>query len=90
MKPQPPVEADWRRRHALNLAGQLPEKPEDALAILDLMRELVVGFLQAGVPEPAQAPPAPVITLVRERYADFGPTFAAEKLAERHNLKVSR
>jgi len=26
----------------------------------------------------------------RERYADFGPTFAAEKLAERHNLKVSR
>ena len=24
------------------------------------------------------------------RYADFGPTFAAEKLAERHDLKVSR
>src|SRR5450432_1778430 len=30
------------------------------------------------------------IALVRERYADFGPTFAAEKLAERHDLKVSR
>jgi transposase len=30
------------------------------------------------------------IALVRERYADFGPTFAAEKLAERHELKVSR
>src|SRR5213078_3635872 len=28
--------------------------------------------------------------VVRERYADFGPTFAAEKLAERHDLKVSR
>src|SRR5260370_27621174 len=28
--------------------------------------------------------------LVRELYADFGPTFAAEKLAERHDLKVSR
>jgi hypothetical protein len=27
---------------------------------------------------------------VRERYADFGPTFAAEKLAERHDLKVPR
>jgi hypothetical protein len=26
------------------------------------------------------------IALVRERYADFGPTFAAEKLAERHDL----
>src|SRR5258707_2670641 len=30
------------------------------------------------------------IALVRERYADFGPTFAAEKLAERHDLKGSR
>jgi transposase-like protein len=30
------------------------------------------------------------IAMVRERYADFGPTFAAEKLAERHDLKVSR
>ena len=30
------------------------------------------------------------IALVRERYADFGPTFATEKLAERHDLKVSR
>jgi hypothetical protein len=27
---------------------------------------------------------------VRERYADFGPTFAAEKLAERYDLRVSR
>src|SRR3984885_7318190 len=30
------------------------------------------------------------IALVRERYADFGPTFAAEKLAERHDVRVSR
>src|SRR6267143_5667721 len=30
------------------------------------------------------------IALVRERYADFGPTFASEKLAERHDLKVHR
>lgn len=30
------------------------------------------------------------LTLIRERYADFGPTFAAEKLAEDHGLKVSR
>jgi transposase len=30
------------------------------------------------------------IALVRERYADFGPTFAAEKLAERDDLRVSR
>lgn len=30
------------------------------------------------------------VTLVRERYADFGPSLAAEKLAERDCLRVSR
>lgn len=30
------------------------------------------------------------VTLVRENYLDFGPTFAAEKLEEDHGLKVSR
>src|ERR1700760_4958010 len=30
------------------------------------------------------------LKLVRERYADFGPTFAAEKLADLHGCSVSR
>ena len=30
------------------------------------------------------------VALVKERYVGFGPTFAAEKLAEEHDLKVSR
>jgi transposase len=30
------------------------------------------------------------MALVREHYADFGPTLAAEKLEERHGLRVSR
>ena len=30
------------------------------------------------------------IALVKERYADFGPTLAAEMLAEHHSLEVSR
>ncbi|MCZ4093344.1 ISNCY family transposase [Sinorhizobium psoraleae] len=30
------------------------------------------------------------VAIVRERYADFGPTLAAEKLAEAHGLTVSR
>ena len=30
------------------------------------------------------------VALVREHYADFGPTLAAEMLAERHGLEVSR
>jgi hypothetical protein len=56
MKPQPPGESDWRRRHALLLASQLPDGPADALVILDLTRDLVVSFLQAGLPEPEKAP----------------------------------
>ena len=66
MKPQPPGEADWRRRHALGMAGQLPENVTDALAILDFMRELV-AWAKAGTPEPVKAPPAPVVTLVRSQ-----------------------
>ena len=30
------------------------------------------------------------VALVREHYADFGPTLAAEKLADHHDLRVSR
>jgi len=30
------------------------------------------------------------LSIVRERYTDFGPTFAAEKLAEHHSCSVSR
>ena len=30
------------------------------------------------------------LDLVREHYADFGPTLAAEKLAERHQVSVSK
>jgi hypothetical protein len=30
------------------------------------------------------------LSLVRERYADFGPTLAAEKLAEVHGCTISR
>ena len=64
MKPQPAGETDWRRRHALNMAGMLPEKVEDALVILELLRELTVTFLHVDMPEPAKAP---VVTLVRPR-----------------------
>jgi hypothetical protein len=64
MKPKPLGEVDWRRRHALTLASQLPENNADALVILDLVRELVVTFLQAGEPEPVKAP---VVALVRPR-----------------------
>lgn len=40
-----------------------------------------------GLPEALKAE---AVALVRERYPDFGPTFAAEKLAELHDIHVSR
>ncbi len=64
---------------------------------------LLCGLKQDGVPsllskrrgKPSNRRlPAEVRTLalssVRERYADFGPTFAAEKLAEMHGCAISR
>ena len=36
---------NWHRRQAIVLASQLPEKTEDALAVLRLATELVTGFL---------------------------------------------
>lgn len=36
-----PKEEAWHRRNAANLVGQLPEGREDALLVLDAMRDLV-------------------------------------------------
>jgi hypothetical protein len=53
----------WHRRQAMVLAGQLPDGPDDALAVLDCLREIVVTFLHVDTPEPAKAP---VVKLVRD------------------------
>ena len=45
-----------------------------------------------GRPAPNRIPKAyqaHVLGLVRERYADFGPTFAAQKLEEYHDVRVA-
>ncbi len=44
---------DWRRRHAIQIAAQLPENPSDAVAVLEFARELVDGFLTKPKPTPA-------------------------------------
>jgi hypothetical protein len=41
---------NWRRRHAIQIVAQLPEAAEDALAVLELARQLVEGFLLEGQP----------------------------------------
>ena len=52
---------NWHRRHAVMLASQLPENPEDALAVLRLATELVTDFL--ADPEPAQRPTATIVRI---------------------------
>jgi hypothetical protein len=45
-----------------------------------------------GKPSNHRLPPdvrSLALSIVRERYADYGPTFAAEKLAELHRCSVS-
>jgi hypothetical protein len=48
-------EQPWHRRHAIQLAAQLPEGKEDALAVLDAARRLVMlpGFWDG---EPGRKP----------------------------------
>lgn len=54
-------EETWHRRQAVMLASQLPEKPEDALAVLRLATQLVMDFLSVEEPEKKSAP---VIALI--------------------------
>jgi hypothetical protein len=35
----------WQRRHAVQIVAQLPERTDDALAVLGFAKELVEGFL---------------------------------------------
>jgi hypothetical protein len=56
MKEQP-----WHKRHAMILAGQLPDNQEDALIVLRLTTQLVTDFL--AHPEPAQKPTATIVRI---------------------------
>lgn len=38
----------WKRRLALQIATQLPEKATDALAVIALVQALVTDFLASG------------------------------------------
>lgn len=44
----------WLRRHAVQIVAQLPEDPKDAIAVLELAKSLVEGFLMGD--QPATAP----------------------------------
>lgn len=53
----------WHRRHAMQLASQLPDGTADAVIILRLAIELAEGFL-AG---PEKPEPSKVLTIVRDQ-----------------------
>jgi hypothetical protein len=71
-------------------------KPRQAYRLLRRYRDggaSTVANQRRGCPANNRLPDAVrdhVIALTRERYADFGPTFAAEKLAGCHDLRGSR
>ncbi len=56
------VEA-WQRRHAIQIAAALPETREDALAVLELARDLVESFLYAPQRPPLERDRGVVISL---------------------------
>lgn len=37
----------WLRRHAIQIAAQLPENPDDALRVLEFTKQLVEDFLKS-------------------------------------------
>ena len=43
----------WHRRHAVQLDAQLPDDPNDARMILELVQQLVDGFLSGEGPHSA-------------------------------------
>jgi Helix-turn-helix domain len=77
---------------------------EDACALIGLQRRQIFRLLRGlkadgitsllskrrGKPGNLAEVRSLALSLVRERYADFGPTFAAEKLAEQHGCPISR
>jgi hypothetical protein len=45
-----PEDHNWRRRHAIQIVAQLPDNAADALAVLELSKQLVQDFLVEGQP----------------------------------------
>ena len=87
---------DGDRLTVLAAAGLMNVTPRQTYRLLRRYRDggaSAVANQRRGRPSNNRLPDVVrdhAIALVRECYADFGPTFAAEKLAEHHDLRVSR
>ncbi len=84
------------RLRVADACGLLGRSRRQVFRLLRGIREAGAASLvskQRGKPSNRRLPAAVrqlVMSLVREHYSDFGPTFAAEKLAKRHGCTVSR
>ena len=58
-----PTDEQWHRRHAVQLASQLPEDPHDAREILRLTLLLFGTFLTPAPPKASASMPDNVTTL---------------------------
>lgn len=54
----------WHRRHAIALAAQLPDDPEDGLTILMLTINVVAKFLREPSDESKAVPAPNIVRLV--------------------------
>ena len=52
----------WHRRHAIHIVSELPEEPQDALAVLRLAIEVVERFL---VPQDRSVPALSLVAASR-------------------------
>lgn len=48
----------WHRRHAVTLASQLPDNLDDALIVIEAMKDLVEQYLMAAPAEAKTKTPA--------------------------------
>ena len=84
------------RLTVLAAAGLMNITPRQTYRLLSKYRDggaLAIANQRRGRPSNNRLPDEVrdhAIALVQELYSDFGPTLAAEKLAERHDLSVSR
>lgn len=52
----------WHRRHAIHIVSELPEEPQDAIAVLRLAIEVVERFL---VPQDRSVPALSLVAAAR-------------------------
>ena len=57
----------WQKRHAIQIASQLPDDPQDALAVLAYAKVLVEQFLCTTGPQPASVVPFKVLDAASNR-----------------------